>query len=208
MRSFVSSIVKTLVMLYNQVKSTSMVENCACFLYRFILYATLILDRAIRARDKPGPQILKQGGGYGLHRDLNEKSPRVQVGGERRWSNHGYRGSSQDIQSTYHSTQTNTPACNNTGTSSTETMSKVLTIANLPSDMSPKELYEICSAYGSVDRSYIYQQADQFGRRFGEVTMGTYFFAHKVSCFPPMPLHVLRLIVTWYRLLRDLMAFP
>lgn len=61
-----------------------------------------------------------------------------------------------------------------------ETLSKVLTVANLPADMSPKELYELFAALGNVERSYIYQQADTLGRRFGEVTMGTFYFAQKV----------------------------
>lgn len=61
-----------------------------------------------------------------------------------------------------------------------EMLSKVLTVANLPADMSPKELYDLFANYGSVERSYIYQQADALGRRFGEVTMGSFFFAQKV----------------------------
>lgn len=61
-----------------------------------------------------------------------------------------------------------------------EMLSKVLTVANLPSDMSPKELFDLFAAYGSVERSYIYQQADALGRRFGEVTMTSFYFAQKV----------------------------
>ncbi|KAF8468176.1 hypothetical protein BDZ91DRAFT_100044 [Kalaharituber pfeilii] len=70
---------------------------------------------------------------------------------------------------------------------SVELLSKILTVSNLPADMSPKELYELFSGYGSVERSYIYQQADALGRRFGEVTMASFFFAQKafegLNCF-------------------------
>lgn len=66
------------------------------------------------------------------------------------------------------------------GAAPAEMLSKVLTVANLPADMSPKELYDLFANYGSVERSYIYQQADALGRRFGEVTMGSFFFAQKV----------------------------
>ncbi|KAI5799174.1 hypothetical protein DFH27DRAFT_611561 [Peziza echinospora] len=45
-----------------------------------------------------------------------------------------------------------------------ETLSKILTVANLPADMSPKELYDLFASYGVVERSYIYQQADSAGR--------------------------------------------
>ena len=61
-----------------------------------------------------------------------------------------------------------------------EMLSKVLIVANLPADMSPKELFELFATYGSVERSYIYPQADALGRRFGEVIMTSFFFAQKV----------------------------
>lgn len=67
-----------------------------------------------------------------------------------------------------------------------ELLSKILTVANLPADMSPKELYELFAGYGSVERSYIYQSADALGRRFGEVTMASFFFAQKVRAVLPL----------------------
>lgn len=66
----------------------------------------------------------------------------------------------------------------------TEMLSKILTVANLPADMSPKELYDLFASYGSVERSFIFPQADALGRRFGEVTMVSFFFAQKVHDVP------------------------
>ncbi|KAL7270634.1 hypothetical protein RUND412_006652 [Rhizina undulata] len=60
-------------------------------------------------------------------------------------------------------------------------MSKVLHVANLPMDMSPKELFTLFSEIGNVEGCYIYPFGDPFGRKFGEVIMGSFYFAQKAS---------------------------
>jgi RNA recognition motif-containing protein len=59
-------------------------------------------------------------------------------------------------------------------------MSKSLTVANLPEDMGPKQLYGLFSEVGDVDGVYIFPMCDQAGRRYGHIVMHSFYLAQKV----------------------------
>lgn len=59
-------------------------------------------------------------------------------------------------------------------------LSKTLTVANLPPEFTPKDLYELFSDFGKADVAFVYALPDSKGRRVGEVVMATYLFAQKV----------------------------
>ena len=59
-------------------------------------------------------------------------------------------------------------------------LSKTLTVANLPPEFTPKDLYELFSDFGKADGAFVYAFPDSKGRRVGEVAMATYLFAQKV----------------------------
>ena len=163
---------------------TFMGENCEkkteALAYSYWLFA--ITDtglRVIRPRDKPA--YMKHNVNGNMHdraRDFEgyEKvRSRFFQGTDRRFEN---RGSLIDLPMGFPMSpgQMQTP----TVAPPAEMLSKILTVANLPADMSPKELYDLFASYGSVERSFIFPQADALGRRFGEVTMASFFFAQKV----------------------------
>ena len=59
-------------------------------------------------------------------------------------------------------------------------LSKALTVANIPHEYTPKELYDLFSEFGKADNAFVYAFPDSRGRRVGEVTMATYLSAQKV----------------------------
>jgi hypothetical protein len=59
-------------------------------------------------------------------------------------------------------------------------MSKSLSVANLPAEMTPKGLYSLFTEIGPVDGVYIYPMCDQAGRRYGRIVMKSYYYAQKV----------------------------
>ena len=59
-------------------------------------------------------------------------------------------------------------------------LSKTLTVANLPPDYTPKDLYELFSDFGKAEGAFVYAFPDMKGRRVGEVAMATYLIAQKV----------------------------
>jgi RNA recognition motif-containing protein len=59
-------------------------------------------------------------------------------------------------------------------------MSKSLTVANLPEEMTPKGLYGLFTEIGPVDGVYIFPMCDQAGRRYGHIVMKSYYYAQKV----------------------------
>lgn len=59
-------------------------------------------------------------------------------------------------------------------------LSKTLTVANIPPDFAPKDLYDLFSEFGKADGAFVYAFPDVKGRRVGEVAMATYLFAQKV----------------------------
>ncbi|KAH0606140.1 uncharacterized protein H6S33_003801 [Morchella sextelata] len=67
---------------------------------------------------------------------------------------------------------------NNTGHSPV-LMSKALYVANLPIDMSPKELFTLFSEVGLVEGCYIFPYADSANRRFGDIVMSSFYCAQK-----------------------------
>lgn len=60
-------------------------------------------------------------------------------------------------------------------------MSKALYVANLPIDMSPKELFTLFSEVGLVEGCYIFPYADSSNRRFGDIVMSSFYCAQKVT---------------------------
>ena|SRR5271156_1931675 len=66
------------------------------------------------------------------------------------------------------------------GWSSYPLLSKTLTIANLPPDYTPKDLYELFSDFGKAEGAFVYAFPDMKGRRVGEVAMATFLIAQKV----------------------------
>lgn len=60
-------------------------------------------------------------------------------------------------------------------------MSKALYVANLPIDMSPKELFTLFSEVGLVEGCYIFPYADSANRRFGDIVMSSFYCAQKVT---------------------------
>ena len=60
-------------------------------------------------------------------------------------------------------------------------LSKTLTIANIPPDFTPKDLYDLFSDFGKAEGTFVYAFPDGKGRRIGEVAMSTYLFAQKVA---------------------------
>ncbi len=60
-------------------------------------------------------------------------------------------------------------------------LSKTLTVANLPPEFTPKDLYELFSDFGEAEGAFVYAFPDPKGRRVGEVAMATYLFAQKVN---------------------------
>jgi hypothetical protein len=63
-------------------------------------------------------------------------------------------------------------------------LSRTLTVANLPSHFSPKNLFDLFSEVGKADAAFCYSLPDAKGRRVGEVAMSSFLFAQKVhlSC--------------------------
>ena len=59
-------------------------------------------------------------------------------------------------------------------------LSKTLTVANIPPDYAPKDLYDLFSEFGKAEGAFVYAFPDVKGRRVGEVAMATYLFAQKV----------------------------
>ena len=59
-------------------------------------------------------------------------------------------------------------------------LSKTLTVANIPPEYTPKDLYELFSNFGKAEGAFVYAFPDARGRRVGEVAMATYLFAQKV----------------------------
>lgn len=59
-------------------------------------------------------------------------------------------------------------------------MSKALNVANVPIDMSPKELFTMFSEVGLVEGCYIFPFADPMNRRFGHIVMASFYCAQKV----------------------------
>jgi hypothetical protein len=66
-------------------------------------------------------------------------------------------------------------------------LSKTLTVANIPPDYAPKDLYDLFSEFGKAEGAFVYAFPDVKGRRVGEVAMATYLFAQKV---PPENIHL------------------
>jgi RNA recognition motif-containing protein len=60
-------------------------------------------------------------------------------------------------------------------------LSKTLTVANLPPEFAPKNLYDLFSKFGKAEGAFVYAFPDAQGRRVGEVAMATFLFAQKVS---------------------------
>ena len=60
-------------------------------------------------------------------------------------------------------------------------LSKTLTVANLPPEYAPKDLFDLFSEHGKAEGAFVYAFPDATGRRVGEVAMATYLFAQKVS---------------------------
>lgn len=83
-------------------------------------------------------------------------------------------------------------------------MSKALTVANIPIDMPPKELFTMFAETGVVDGCYIFPFADQLNRRFGHIVMSSFFTAQKV--FDHSSSDLLIVIDSIYRLLRPTMG--
>ena len=59
-------------------------------------------------------------------------------------------------------------------------LSKTLTVANIPPEYTPKNLYELFDDFGKAEATFMYAFPDTKGRRVGEVVMATYLFAQKV----------------------------
>lgn len=59
-------------------------------------------------------------------------------------------------------------------------LSKTLTVANIPPEYTPKDLFELFSNFGKAEGAFVYAFPDARGRRVGEVAMATYLFAQKV----------------------------
>jgi hypothetical protein len=59
-------------------------------------------------------------------------------------------------------------------------LSKTLTVANLPPEFTPKDLYDLFSDFGKAEAAFMYAFPDAKGRRVGEVAMSSYLFAQKV----------------------------
>lgn len=59
-------------------------------------------------------------------------------------------------------------------------LSKTLTVANLPPEYTPKDLYGLFSDMGKAEGAFVYAFPDSKGRRVGEVAMSSYLFAQKV----------------------------
>jgi RNA recognition motif-containing protein len=59
-------------------------------------------------------------------------------------------------------------------------LSKTLTVANIPPEYTPKNLYDLFSTFGKAEGAFVYAFPDAAGRRVGEVAMATYLFAQKV----------------------------
>lgn len=59
-------------------------------------------------------------------------------------------------------------------------MSKILSVFNLPYEMTPKDLFCLFSELGRVEGAFIYNVVDNRGRRVGEVAMGSFYHAKKV----------------------------
>jgi RNA recognition motif-containing protein len=59
-------------------------------------------------------------------------------------------------------------------------LSKTLTVANLPPDFAPKDLFDSFSEFGKAEGAFVYAFPDVKGRKVGEVAMSTYLFAQKV----------------------------
>ncbi|OLL23749.1 mRNA export factor crp79, partial [Neolecta irregularis DAH-3] len=58
-------------------------------------------------------------------------------------------------------------------------ISRVITVANLPADMAPRDLYSLLENFGRVEQSFIFAYGDAKGRRFGEGLMATHYAAQK-----------------------------
>ncbi|CCJ29950.1 unnamed protein product [Pneumocystis jirovecii] len=58
-------------------------------------------------------------------------------------------------------------------------MSKILSVFNLPYEMTPKDLFCLFSELGRVEGAFIYNVVDNRGRRVGEVAMGSFYHAKK-----------------------------
>ncbi|EMR10198.1 hypothetical protein PNEG_01471 [Pneumocystis murina B123] len=58
-------------------------------------------------------------------------------------------------------------------------MSKILSVFNLPYEMTPKDLFCLFSELGRVEGAFIYNVVDSRGRRVGEVAMGSFYHAKK-----------------------------
>jgi hypothetical protein len=59
-------------------------------------------------------------------------------------------------------------------------LSKTLTVANLPPEYTPKDLYGLFSDIGQAEGAFVYAFPDAKGRRVGEVAMASYLLAQKV----------------------------
>ena len=59
-------------------------------------------------------------------------------------------------------------------------LSKTLTVANIPPEFTPKDLYELFCAFGNAEGAFVYAFPDAKGRRVGEVAMTSYLHAQKV----------------------------
>ena len=59
-------------------------------------------------------------------------------------------------------------------------LSKTLTVANLPPEFCPKNLYDLFSEFGKAAGAFVYAFPDAHGRRVGEVAMSSYLCAQKV----------------------------
>ena len=60
---------------------------------------------------------------------------------------------------------------------------KTLTVANIPPEYTPKDIYELFSGFGKVEGAFVYLFPDTQGRRIGEVVMSTCLSAQKVKTF-------------------------
>ena len=60
-------------------------------------------------------------------------------------------------------------------------LSKTLTVANLPPEFTPKDLYSLFCEFGKAEGAFVYAFPDAKGRRVGEVAMISYLHAQKVS---------------------------
>jgi RNA recognition motif-containing protein len=60
-------------------------------------------------------------------------------------------------------------------------LSKTLTVANIPPEFTPKDLYELFCEFGNAEGAFVYAFPDAKGRRVGEVAMTSYLHAQKVS---------------------------